>query len=130
MSTLIRVALSAFVFLAVYLFSFWVVFALIFPAGIEWLATFAAFLAASAASSWIWRTVGTDNSLVFQTALRWALIAGGFGFCAGFFGPLIIYPEANLGPLLGIFITGPFGFVAGGIAGLVYALVFNSKTRR
>ena len=32
-------------------------------------------------------------------------------------------PEANQGPLLGIFITGPLGFIIGGLAGLVYAHV-------
>jgi hypothetical protein len=31
----------------------------------------------------------------------------------GVVGPLVIYPKANLGPLLGILITGPLGFVVG-----------------
>jgi hypothetical protein len=38
----------------------------------------------------------------------------------GFFGPLIFTPDANQGPLLGIFITGPLGFVLGGIGGGIY----------
>ena len=38
---------------------------------------------------------------------------GGVAFAAGFFGPIIFTPEANQGPLLGIFITGPLGFVIG-----------------
>lgn len=45
--------------------------------------------------------------------LRWALIIGGIGFAAGFFGPMILAPGANQGPMLGIFITGPLGAVAG-----------------
>jgi hypothetical protein len=52
--------------------------------------------------------------------LRGAVAAGGIGFVAGFFGPLIFTPEANQGPLLGIFITGPAGFVIGAVAGAVY----------
>lgn len=40
-------------------------------------------------------------------------------FLAGFFGPLIFTPEANQGPLLGMFFTGPLGFVAGGLFGLI-----------
>jgi hypothetical protein len=40
----------------------------------------------------------------------------------GFFGPMIFSPQANQGPLLGLFITGPLGFVAGGVAGLIYSL--------
>jgi hypothetical protein len=49
------------------------------------------------------------------------LIVGGIGFCAGFFGPLVFAPEANQGPLLGIFITGPLGALLGAIGGVVYA---------
>ena len=42
-----------------------------------------------------------------------AFVLGGIGFIAGFFGPILLTPEANQGPLLGIFITGPLGFVFG-----------------
>lgn len=45
--------------------------------------------------------------------LLWAFGLGGLGFVLGFFGPIIFAPEANQGPLLGIFITGPLGFFAG-----------------
>jgi hypothetical protein len=54
----------------------------------------------------------------FSTILQWALIVGGIGFALGFFGPIIFMPGANQGPLLGIFITGPLGFVLGAVAGL------------
>jgi hypothetical protein len=37
------------------------------------------------------------------------------GFAAGFIGPLVIWPDANLGPLLGILVTGPVGFVLGAL---------------
>ena len=50
-----------------------------------------------------------------------ALVLGGLGFAAGFFGPLVFKPEANQGPLLGIFITGPAGFLIGLIYGVVRA---------
>ena len=39
--------------------------------------------------------------------LSGALVVGGIGFVGGFFGPMIFAPEANQGPLLGLFITGP-----------------------
>ena len=35
---------------------------------------------------------------------------------------MIFTPEANQGPLLGLFITGPLGFVAGAIGGLIHSL--------
>jgi hypothetical protein len=49
------------------------------------------------------------------------LIVGGIGFCAGFLGPMVFAPDANQGPLLGIFITGPLGALLGAIGGVVYA---------
>jgi len=53
------------------------------------------------------------------TAVRPALLLGGIGFAAGFFGPMLLKPEANQGPLLGIFITGPIGFLVGLLYGIV-----------
>ena len=49
----------------------------------------------------------------FGRILRPAVILGTIAFAAGFFGPMIWAPDANQGPLLGIFITGPLGFVVG-----------------
>lgn len=49
--------------------------------------------------------------------LRWMMICGGIGFVGGFFGPILFTPDANQGPLLGIFITGPLGLVVGAIVG-------------
>lgn len=51
--------------------------------------------------------------LRFRRAMAPALLVGGIGFAAGFFGPIIFAPDANQGPLLGIFITGPLGFLGG-----------------
>jgi len=52
-----------------------------------------------------------------------ALIVGGIGFAFGFFGPIIFSPQANDGPLLGIFITGPFGFAIGAIIGAIVGFI-------
>lgn len=45
---------------------------------------------------------------------------GIIGFSGGFFGPIRFWPEANQGPLLGIFFTGPGGFALGGLAGALW----------
>lgn len=42
-----------------------------------------------------------------------ALKIGGLGFALGFFGPMLLDPSSGNGPLLGIFITGPLGFLGG-----------------
>jgi len=52
-------------------------------------------------------------SPVLTRVFMHAVVVGAIGFAAGFFGPIIFAPEANQGPLLGIFITGPLGFVFG-----------------
>lgn len=53
--------------------------------------------------------------------LSGGLFLGGIGFLAGFIGPLLLSPEANQGPLLGIFITGPVGLLLGGGLGMLAA---------
>lgn len=44
---------------------------------------------------------------------HWIGVLGAVGFVTGFFGPLIFVPEANQGPLVGIFISGPAGAALG-----------------
>jgi hypothetical protein len=56
---------------------------------------------------------------ILKSGLLGAAGLGIVGFTFGFFGPMILTPEANQGPLLGIFITGPLGVVVGGIVGAV-----------
>ena len=54
-----------------------------------------------------------------STAALWSVVLGGLGFACGFVGPIAFHPEANQGPLLGIFITGPVGLVGGAILGVI-----------
>jgi len=51
-----------------------------------------------------------------------ALWVGGVAFLVGFIGPMIVVPGANQGPMLGIFITGPLGFVVGLVYGVIREL--------
>jgi hypothetical protein len=53
---------------------------------------------------------------------------GAIGFIGGFIGPMIFYPESNQGPLLGIFFTGPIGFIIGLIGGGLYWLIKRKKS--
>ncbi len=52
-----------------------------------------------------------------------AAAVGLVGFVAGFFLPMILSPDANQGPLLGLFITGPGGALLGLVVGVVAALL-------
>jgi hypothetical protein len=55
----------------------------------------------------------------FQRVFTWGMMVGGICFAVGFFGPIVWAPDANQGPLLGIFITGPLGFLLGLGIGIV-----------
>jgi hypothetical protein len=46
-------------------------------------------------------------------------ILGAIGLALGFIGPLVITPGSNLGPLLGILLTGPAGFVLGALGAVL-----------
>jgi len=52
--------------------------------------------------------------------LKFIVALGVTGFAAGFFGPIALNPEANQGPLVGIFITGPLGTLAGLVLGVIF----------
>ena len=55
---------------------------------------------------------------------------GAVGAAAGFFGPIILDPGANQGPLLGLLITGPGGAIAGLVLGFLFgALPFTDILR-
>src|SRR5262245_11616543 len=60
----------------------------------------------------------------------WALALGAVGGAAGFFGPILLNPGANQGPMLGLFITGPGGAIAGAILGFLFkVLPFGDSVR-
>ncbi len=70
----------------------------------------------------VWPKTQTWPQTVIGWTLMTAMLLGVMGFIGGYFGPLIFAPEANQGPLLGIFITGPLGFTLGGVIGLLIGL--------
>lgn len=49
--------------------------------------------------------------------IQWTTVLGIVGFLCGFIGPMVLAPDANQGPILGIFITGPGGAVLGAVLG-------------
>ena len=60
----------------------------------------------------------------------WALALGVVGGAAGFFGPMILNPDANQGPMLGLFITGPGGALAGLVLGFIFRILpFTDSVR-
>jgi len=118
-----RMFLSVLVGIATYYFVFWVPFSLIASPGSWLIAVPVSIVCGIATGRHVWRATESSNAGgLLYSALGGALVVGGVSFAAGFFGPMIFTPEANQGPLLGLLITGPLGFVIGGVGGLVWGL--------
>ena len=63
------------------------------------------------------------------SALISAVVLGASSLVVGFIGPILFTPEANQGPLLGIFITGPVGFILGGLVGGTAAAIKQQEAK-
>lgn len=61
----------------------------------------------------------STGSRVAVSAAKSGCLLGLIGFAGGFFGPMIFAPDANQGPMLGIFFTGPAGLVLGLLIGAI-----------
>jgi hypothetical protein len=69
-----------------------------------------------------WFTMSSDQAAsraAIKASWRAGWKVGTAGLAIGFVGPLVIYPKSNLGPLLGILVTGPLGFVVGVVGAAV-----------
>jgi hypothetical protein len=122
MVTIARFGLALLVGVATFYFVFWLPMSLLsFLPGHLLIALVGSLAAAIWAGRYMWRRTEDGGGLLTMT-LGGAMIVGAIGFVGGFFGPMIWAPDANQGPLLGIFYTGPLGFLLGGIAGLLYGL--------
>ena len=88
-----------------------------------WPSPLAALGVAIAVGRFVWKRSVSIREGFASSIVLGAFVVGGIGFAGGFFGPIIFTPGANQGPLLGIFITGPLGFILGGIGGAVHWFV-------
>lgn len=121
MSNSLRLGWTLLVFFATYVLTLMVTFMLPLG-GLDWLGNVIALVVAVvvARREWLKPEAGPDSVRAWAGA--GAVTLGTIGFVAGFFGPMIFAPEANQGPMLGIFITGPGGVIVGAIAGALYGL--------
>ncbi|HBH04538.1 MAG TPA: hypothetical protein DDZ42_21935 [Candidatus Rokubacteria bacterium] len=130
MRSIFRLLVVVIVALATYYVVYWVPVSLVSSLGGGWLPGVVALLCAAGVGWYVWRRLGSMPAGLLASMSSGAIVVGAIGFCAGFVGPILLTPEANQGPLLGIFVTGPLGFVLGGLGGLVYWLARGRRAYR
>ena len=127
---IVRLLATLLVVPATYFFIYWVPFSLFPFLEARGIPSTISLLCAVGVGWYVWKKLGSAPAGLISSALVGAAVLGAIGFCAGFFGPIIFAPGANQGPLLGIFITGPLGFLLGAVGGVVYWLVKGRKSAR
>ena len=117
----VRLLLTFISGVAAFYFTYWAGGALIFALDWSPWLSFLAALGAGVLAMWIvWTQTAAIHAGFVSSVVLGAVVTGGIGFAAGFFGPMILTPGANQGPLLGIFITGPLGVLLGAAGGAIY----------
>jgi len=66
-----------------------------------------------------------DTPSLLASVAKWAMIIGSIAFVGGFVGSIFL-SSSNLGPLLGIFVTGPVGVLAGALWGAVHWAIHSA----
>jgi hypothetical protein len=79
------------------------------------------------AACFVWTHAASPHPGLGRSVALGSLITGAIAFSAGFFGPILLTPGANQGPLLGIFITGPLGLILGAVGGAIYWTVRKDR---
>jgi hypothetical protein len=119
--SLVRGVITGVASIATFYFMYWIPFSILPGVGNLFLVPFLGSLAvAIVAGRYVWRQTERPTPALASHVVTGAVVTGAIGFVAGFFGPLLFAPDANQGPLLGLFITGPLGFLLGGIGGGIY----------
>jgi len=94
----------------------WLAAAVLLP-GAAGAATLGALVVASGVGVATFRAFGQDSPGRVRTVAIGAAVGLVSGFLLGFIGPMVFDPAGAQGPMLGLFITGPLGMLAGaGIA--------------
>ncbi|HXZ33194.1 MAG TPA: hypothetical protein VEH30_13020 [Terriglobales bacterium] len=84
--------------------------------------------AAAVVAQYTWRHKSLAPQGLVSCIILSAVVMGGVGFSAGWFGPMIFDPGSQ-GPVLGI-VTGPLGFLVGAIGGIFYWAWWGRKKGR
>src|SRR6516225_8985278 len=124
MNPVIRSLIAALATFVAFWYVYWVPFAIALEVTygrFQWMRIIrvpGSIVTAAVVAQYTWRHKSFPPRGLISCMLLGAVVMGGLGFSAGFFGPMIFDPGSQ-GPLLGI-VTGPLGFLVGTIAGAFY----------
>lgn len=121
MRHLLSAIMGATTAVATYFYVYWVPGAQ-YLRGVEprWLRSAVSLFCAALAAAFVFHRIRIGPQGRIEAVVLGALAVGATGFVLGFFGPLLLAPGANQGPLLGLFITGPLGVLCGAAGGWMY----------
>lgn len=72
---------------------------------------------------WYARTGSQKVKCAMSEGAICGVLMGALGFVVGLLGPILFAPDANQGPLLGIFFTGPIGAYLGFMGAVIIGLM-------
>lgn len=128
MKIIFRIITVVVVFPITYWFLYWIPCGIIFSTFSFPMDQIISLLGSALFCFYVWRKMDSAPESLISNVFFGASVIGITSFLLGFIGPMIFSPAANQGPLLGILITGPLGFIVGGVGGLIYWLLKRSKT--
>jgi hypothetical protein len=133
MKSVIRALVVLIAALATFYFVLWLPFWFLLPVGRSPAVRIpVAVVCALAVTRYVWRRrhgASLPRGLIGSVGAG-AVVTGVVGFSVGFVGPMIFAPSANQGPMLGIFLTGPLGVVAGAVGGGIYWLARGRRAAK
>lgn len=119
MKTFIQVILTLFVIQIIYLLIYRKVFLAVKPAISNAAQMSISLILAVLIALVLWRKIGNISNTLPACIIAGGITFGIIGFILGFFGPMLLTPSSNQGPLLGFFF-GLVGVALGLLAGGVY----------
>jgi hypothetical protein len=119
MRYIVQTTLSALVILIAYLIVYWNVFQNMHNTN-NGAAMVYSLLTSLVVATLLWKILGRISNTFFAYIIAGGMVMGLLCFSLGFFGPLLLSPSSNQGPLLAIFLTGPLGVVGGFFVGGYY----------
>lgn len=120
MKIFIQVTLTLFTVFIIHLFLYRKIFVAAVSAKLNLPPRVLSLLIAMLAGILLMRKIGNISNTLPACIIAGGITIGIIGFILGFFGPMILTPNSNQGPLLGIFFTGPAGVLLGLVVGGLY----------